>query len=336
MVLPSKRALSHSGAEPVAAENNKVKLGRYELIQPWASAPASIHFENAKGFKHVVRCVREITVSHWGNIYFEETFELHNAGAKHKGAFSRLKYQYGSLGKANSFSAVRLHLPAGAHSLYYKDLIGNISSSNVRKASNFAGLALDLEPRYPLMGGWKVDFFVGYSLPLGNGVLARSSKSGKYRLSLPMSAAMEEVSIDELVVRVVLPEGAASIKAELPFGGVEQGRDKVFSYLDTVGRPVLVLTKRGMVPEHMGAEMVVEYSFSSSALWRKGLLLVAAFATLFALLIATNRMEFTISKDARWQEAQQKEVVAGKKGGRLPDTAAGKSVGALCAAAEHT
>lgn len=32
---------------------------------------------------------REIEVSHWGNVYVTENYKLRNAGAKHKGTFSR-------------------------------------------------------------------------------------------------------------------------------------------------------------------------------------------------------------------------------------------------------
>jgi len=36
---------------------------------------------------------------------------------------------------------------------------------------------------------------------------------------------------------------------QLPSEGIEQSWDKKFTYLDTVGRPVLVLTKSNVVPE---------------------------------------------------------------------------------------
>ncbi len=42
-------------------------------------------------------------MSHWGNIYVEEKYEVKNAGARHTGSFSRLKYAHSYNGKANSF-----------------------------------------------------------------------------------------------------------------------------------------------------------------------------------------------------------------------------------------
>ena len=82
-----------------------------------------------------------------------------NAGANHTGKFSRLRFQHDALGAGSSFQELRARLPAEAHSLYYKDLIGNVSSSDTLRTP--AGTAVALSLRYPLMGGWKVDFVLG-------------------------------------------------------------------------------------------------------------------------------------------------------------------------------
>lgn len=56
------------------------------------------------------------------------------------------------------------HLPAGAHSIYFKDAIGNISTSQVRVGVQSTEVILT--PRYPLYGGWQAEFILGYSLNL--------------------------------------------------------------------------------------------------------------------------------------------------------------------------
>lgn len=56
------------------------------------------------------------------------------------------------------------HLPPGAHSIYFKDAIGNISTSQIRPGMQSTEVILT--PRYPLYGGWKAEFVLGYSLPL--------------------------------------------------------------------------------------------------------------------------------------------------------------------------
>lgn len=59
-----------------------------------------------------------------------------NAGAKHTGKFSRLQFFHNPRGKGNSWQDLSAKLPGAAHSLYFKDLIGNISSSDTRKSSS--------------------------------------------------------------------------------------------------------------------------------------------------------------------------------------------------------
>ncbi len=61
---------------------------------------------------------------------------------------------------------------------------------------------------------------------------------------------------------------------QLPHSGITQTRDKKSTYLDTVGRPVLVLTMHNVVPEH-NKPFGVDYSFSAGAMMREPLLLVA-------------------------------------------------------------
>ena len=61
----------------------------------------------------------------------------------------------------------RATLPSAARSLYYRDAIGNISTSHAR--FGLAATEVDLRPRYPLFGGWKV--FLPFSGPCAHPVL---------------------------------------------------------------------------------------------------------------------------------------------------------------------
>ncbi|EFJ50952.1 hypothetical protein VOLCADRAFT_103748 [Volvox carteri f. nagariensis] len=305
VALPSSTVKSYTEEKPVSKVDNKIKYGKYDLVKPFAVKELSVHFENNKPFKHVLTYVKEIEVSHWGNIYVEGKYEIKNAGAKHTGSFSRLKYGHMYNGKANSFRDLRAVLPSSAHSMYYVDLIGNISTSNVRKS--LASTVLDFDLRYPLMGGWKVDFTIGYSVPLAG--FLTSTKGGQRRLTMDLSSPLEDVFIEDMVVRVVLPEGSANIKASLPYD-MEQSFDIKYTYLDTTGRPVLVLHKQNIAaPEH-AAKFSVDYDFNKVHILREPLLLVGVFFALFVAVIAYNRMEFTITRDEKWEAARSKEVLA--------------------------
>mmetsp|Transcript_5675 Transcript_5675/g.12553 ORF Transcript_5675/g.12553 Transcript_5675/m.12553 type:complete len:602 (+) Transcript_5675:38-1843(+) len=303
VVLPSSTIKSYTDTEkPVSKSDNKVTYGKYDLIKPFTISGMRVHYESSKSFKKVTTLVREIEVSHWGNIYVEESYEIKNDGAKHTGSFSRLKYAHTYNGKGNSFREMRARFPASAHSLYYVDLIGNISSSDTRKS--LQETVLDFELRYPLLGGWKVDFKLGYSVPLTD-FLFKKRSDGKHRLTMPFSTPLEDVFVEDMIVRVVLPEGSHAIESIVQHA-VEKSADVKYTYLDVSGRPVVVLHMKNVVPEH-ASKFHVDYAFSSMSMLREPLLLITAFAALFVAAIVYNRLEFTISKDDKWQEAQKAE-----------------------------
>ena len=76
--------------------------------------------------------------------------------------------------------------------------------------------------------------------------------------------------------QVVLPEGSTAITASVPFE-VAQSFDTKFTYLDTSGRPVLLLHKKNLVPDH-ATKFHVDYSFGTLSMLREPLLLVAGAA----------------------------------------------------------
>ena len=59
---------------------------------------------------------------------------------------------------------VRIMCVYSAHDIYYRDEIGNISTSAVTFTSD--AVQLQLVPRYVLFGGWKAAFCTGYNVPL--------------------------------------------------------------------------------------------------------------------------------------------------------------------------
>lgn len=93
-----------------------------------------MHFLNHFPFAKFSSMVREVEVSHWGNIAVEEIYELQHAGAKLAGGFSRIDYQMmrPGPGASPSFRGLVTTLPAQAHNIYYRDQIGNISTSTVK------------------------------------------------------------------------------------------------------------------------------------------------------------------------------------------------------------
>ena len=77
-------------------------------------------------------------------LLFQRTLCL---GARLKGPFSRYDYQRNS--GASAVKGYTSLLPAAAQDLYYRDEIGNISTSNARMEEDF--VSLELRPRLGLL-----------------------------------------------------------------------------------------------------------------------------------------------------------------------------------------
>lgn len=54
-------------------------------------------------------------------------------------------------------------LPASAQDVYYRDEIGNISTSHLQVLDD--SVEVEVRPRFPLFGGWKTHYVIGYNLP---------------------------------------------------------------------------------------------------------------------------------------------------------------------------
>ncbi len=103
----------------------------------------------------ITNLIRTIEISHWGNIAVEETVDMYHSGAKLKGSFSRFDYMRRQ-GGSSSVKSFKTLLPPSASDVYYRDEIGNISTSNLRIPKNSKvnePVELELRPRFPLFGG---------------------------------------------------------------------------------------------------------------------------------------------------------------------------------------
>lgn len=104
---------------------------------------------------------------------------------------------------------------------------------------------------------------------------------------------VSQISTQPVCEQVVLPEGCTDIQTDLPFP-VEQSIEKKFSYLDTMGRPVLVLKIKNVTPDH-NVPLAVLYRFSSMYQLQEPMLLVTAFFAFFCLVLVYSRCEFSLS-----------------------------------------
>eukprot|EP01088_Endostelium_zonatum_P017156 TRINITY_DN491_c0_g1_i1.p1 TRINITY_DN491_c0_g1~~TRINITY_DN491_c0_g1_i1.p1 ORF type:complete len:452 (+),score=84.22 TRINITY_DN491_c0_g1_i1:93-1448(+) len=292
--LASSKVESHTDVPPVRVRGSSVTYGPYTDIPTFTSKPFTLHFLSNKALLTVTKLVREIEISHWGNVAVEETYNLEHSGAKLTGHFSRYDYQRNQQGAQTVVRSIHQILPLYAQDLYYRDDIGNISTSHI--TANNRSLILELIPRFPLFGGWKTEFYMGYNARL-NTALGYEYNSGKYVLNITVLPQYEEELVyDDVEVRVIVPEGASGLELRAPFAVDAQNIDKRLTYLDTSGRPVLVFNKRNMVSDHV-QYFQVAYSFTSTSVFHEPILLIASYFAFFLIIIVGVRLSLRIESN---------------------------------------
>lgn len=290
--LGTKNVESFSKLNPFVHSDSTITYGPYHKIAPYSNAPLMVHYENNSPFLKVVRLERQIEVSHWGNIAVEETVDLLHTGAVLKGAFSRFDFQREAQSGLSSVKSFKTVLPAAASDAYYRDDIGNISTSHMKILSD--SVELDLRPRFPLFGGWRTHYVLGYNVPSYE-YLFNSGDNYKLKMRV-MDHVFDDMLVDELITKVILPEGSESIKLTTPYPMTRLPNFRHSTYLDIKGRPVVMVTKRNLIENHI-QDFELDYIFPRILMLQEPLIVTVALYLLFLLVIMYVRLDLSISKD---------------------------------------
>jgi oligosaccharyltransferase complex subunit alpha (ribophorin I) len=314
--------------QPVARKGQLITYGPFEDQAPFSAAPLKVHFENNTPFLKASRASKEIEVSHWGNVAVEQKFYLQHAGAKLKGSFSRYEYQRNPLAAKSAVRQVRLQVPAAARDFYYRDEIGNISTSAVQRGEH--GTTLQLVPRYVLFGGWKAAFCVGYNVPAAELLSRDAADDQMYMLNVSFYARWKEhIPTDDYEFSVTLPEGATDIQFHAPFAVSQDAAPGIkFTYLDTVGRPVLRVRKQGVVLDH-DQYVQVTYRFSQNSLLHEPMLLFSVFFAVCLAAIVYTRVNFSLAAISGARDGAGAGAGAGAAGGARGATRIAETVARL-------
>ncbi|CEF64693.1 Dolichyl-diphosphooligosaccharide--protein glycosyltransferase subunit 1 [Strongyloides ratti] len=290
--IPSGKVHSYTTVSPSKQSTGKITYGPYNNIKAFDWKDITIHYENNSPFVVVTHLTRWIEVSHWGNIAVEDSLEVVHRGAKLVGGFSRVDYAQDRRRSSHpSVASWTTQLPKGARDIYYRDEVGNISTSEVLHRAR--SVDVEITPRFPLFGGWKTDYILGYNLPSSVGLFY---KGNDYTLKLPVvDKVFSNFVIEKVTVKVVLPERSSNIKLVTPFSVTKLPADIHFTFLDTVGRPVTVFEVTNVVDNHV-QNFSLSYKYSITFLFMDVGIAIGAFATLFAVVIFITRLDFSIVK----------------------------------------
>lgn len=290
--LASKTVESYTKLGNPSKTDEVIEYGPFRDVAPFSEDTMKIHYENNTPFLTISSITRTIEVSHWGNIAVEETIDLRHTGAVLKGPFSRYDYQRQSDSGISSVKSFKTILPASAQDVYYRDEIGNISTSHLQVLDD--SVEVEVRPRFPLFGGWKTHYIIGYNLPSYEYLYTLGDQ---YALKMRLvDHVYDDQVIDSMTVKIILPEGARNINVETPYKITRMPNQLHYTYLDTFGRPVLVATKNNLVEQHI-QDVVVHYNFNKILMLQEPLLVVGAFYILFFTVIIYVRLDFAITKD---------------------------------------
>ncbi len=115
-------------------KKNKINYVVDVPMKPFEIEKLLIHYE----FNHPIAvlnyAISSYEVSHWGNIAVEERYQIENIGAKLEGEFGRVDYdENGRFGGLNAIRDLRAKYPIKSYGLWYRDEIGNVSTSNAAR-----------------------------------------------------------------------------------------------------------------------------------------------------------------------------------------------------------
>jgi oligosaccharyltransferase complex subunit alpha (ribophorin I) len=302
------RVAADGGAAPAegpVVQGSKLTYGPFSARPTGATTPAAVRFEFTKPVTHVARLDRDVEVSHWGgNVAFEERYDLHNRGANLSVLFDRARWARGQYLKptTHALKEMRFPLRPGSADLYYTDVIGNVTTSRFNPGPRSgAGIALlEARPRYPVFGGWRYPFTIGWNSDAKNWVRNAPGAAG-HVLAVPFLEGLhsaEGAEYADVQLRIILPEGAENIRLHttLPATTITSIAIETHrTFLDTLGRPAIVVRAHNLVDELRDRDVVVAYEVPLAAQLRKPVVVFASAMVVFAAWAVVGRMEVRFS-----------------------------------------
>eukprot|EP00833_Pecoramyces_ruminatium_P009402 jgi/Orpsp1_1/1183434/evm.model.c7180000085180.1 len=281
--------------EPVKEDDNDVYYGPYENIKPGTEKIVSLHYKLKDRFIHFENIERTIEVSHWCHtVNFKEDLIVHHDGSELKNNFNRIAFQRSQFytETPSSVKDMIFVLPPRAQDIFFVDTIGNVSTSAYHRDDTRT--LLQVLPRYPLFGGWKYTWSQGYSNPL-DGNVKYNSKMKKYIFQAPILLSLKNVPIDHFKLKIVLPEGVRNVDVHLPYSFDSEERKMTYSYLDTTGRPTIILEKDNVCDDHF-QYFQISYNLPFYFSLQKPLVVGLTIFSLFVISMIWTRVDLSIVK----------------------------------------
>ena len=278
----SSTVLTATEVDSGEIRGRSVRYGTYKNIEAVSTYPIIIHMNYNDPLPIYTSVTRTATVSHWKRINIDEEYRLSNRISTLDGEFGRIDYNQWKIRYA--ISEFECYLPKSTEDLYYTDEIGNVTSS--RAFRNNKHTKFMLEPRFPLMGGWKTYWKQGYTLPLWDHVTSLK-ETDMYQFEIDLSHPYDNIVAEDFTFTIVLPEGAVPVNLDLPFEMDSMNKETVYEYLDLKGRTAIVMKKKMILKKYHNLKVSVTYKLSTLDIYFKpALVCFYTFIVVFFLLVS--------------------------------------------------
>ncbi|CAI2369421.1 unnamed protein product [Moneuplotes crassus] len=272
-------SLKATEIENTDTRSKKVKYGTYKNVKPLQSSAIYILIKIDLPQPVFTSVKRDVTISHWSSIDVEEQYNLKNQIPALDGGFSRVAYNPATIKYA--VTDLYCELPSDITELYYTDEIGNITTSHARRDSD--GVKFSIEPRFPVMGGWKTYWQQGYKLPKDSYIMGTGNPE-EFEVKISFSHPFEDIIAENFEFSITLPEGATDTRLDIPFEMESIKNETVYRYLDLSGREKIIMKRRNVLERVHDKNVRVTYRLPQSRHFIKPVILVVyIFILLFFL-----------------------------------------------------
>jgi oligosaccharyltransferase complex subunit alpha (ribophorin I) len=263
-----------------------IRYGTYKDVPALKSQTVYIHLSHDNPNPLFTSVKRDITLSHWNSIKVEEEYRLINDVAVLAGEFGRLDFN--PFGTKYALSNLNCELPLEATDLYYVDEIGNITTSKAYRDFGEGHVKFILEPRFPIVGGWKTYWRQGYNLPQES-YIKKTGNPNEYEFEINFSHPFDGIVAEDFEFSVTFPEGAYDVRVNIDLNLDDNRNEKVFKYLDLKGRDKMIVSKKNVAEAFHNKPVKATYKLSEADHYMKpALLTFYIFIALFILQLISR------------------------------------------------
>lgn len=252
-------------------------------VQPFTVHPMGLLYEHQRPITKATTLERSVWIPASGvdKISIEEYYELTNAGAALSKGFSRADYMKGRYEMRNHFSLQHLDFPMTGSSFedyYYTDKVGVVSTHRVVQDH------LLLQPRFPLFGGWKYNFTLGWNEKLSEHVHKVNGEPDTYVAKAPLVNTVRDIYYDDVSFTFYLPENAEFVNVSSPVAYESVSVGSELSYLDvSSGHVKVTVNYKNLVDDLSKVDVYIVYKYTATNYWYKvGKIAVFVFVALMS------------------------------------------------------